>query len=144
MVITRPRDLTREQLRQLRLTLDAQGFTDAKIRRAWSDARNQDIAASIIGYIRQAALGDPLVPYADRVHRAEAAIIARGGWTDIQKQWLHRISEQMQKEIVVDRDSLDQEPFRGNGGFRILNKRFDGRLESILVDISEEVWRTAI
>src|ERR1019366_7329122 len=55
LVVQRPRELTRETLRQLRLTLDAQGFTDANIRRAWSDTRNQDIAASIIGYIRQAA-----------------------------------------------------------------------------------------
>ncbi len=30
---------------------------------------NEDIAASIIGFIRQAALGDPLIPYADRVER---------------------------------------------------------------------------
>jgi type I restriction enzyme R subunit len=144
IVVSRPRDLAREQLRQLRLLLDAEGFTDAKIRRAMSDAKNQDIAASIIGYIRQAAVGDPLIPYSDRVRRAIDAIIGRGGWTDIQKRWLHRIGEQIEKEIVVDRESLDQEPFKADGGFRLLNKRFDGRLESILQDISEEVWRTAI
>jgi type I restriction enzyme, R subunit len=54
--VQRPRELTREQLRQLRLELDAKGFTDAKLRRAWADAKNEDIAASIIGYLRQAAL----------------------------------------------------------------------------------------
>jgi len=63
IVVQRPRELTREQLRELRLELDAKGFTDAKLRRAWADAKNQDIAASIIGYVRQAALGDPLIPY---------------------------------------------------------------------------------
>jgi len=60
VVVQRPRDLTRDQLRQLRLELDAKGFTDAKLRRAWAEAKNEDIAASIIGYVRQAALGDPL------------------------------------------------------------------------------------
>jgi type I restriction enzyme, R subunit len=143
LVVQRPRELTRETLRQLRLTLDAQGFTDANIRRAWSDTRNQDIAASIVGYIRQAAIGDPLVPYADRVKKAVAAIKARGGWTDVQKRWLDRIGEQIEKEIVVDRDALDQEPFKADGGFRLLNQRFDGKLEALLADISEEVWRTA-
>ena len=143
IVAQRPRDLTRAQLRELRLQLDAQGFTDAKIRRAWSDARNQDIAASIIGYVRQAALGDPLIPYAQRVNRAVNAIIARGSWTPVQKRWLARIGEQLEKEIVVDRESLDEEPFKADGGFRVLNKRFDGRLEAVLADLSEEVWRTA-
>lgn len=141
LVVQRPRELTREDLRQLRLTLDAQGFSDANLRRAWSETKNQDIAASIIGYIRQAAIGDALVPYADRVKKAVAAIKARGGWTDVQKRWLDRIGEQIEKEIVVDRDALDQEPFKADGGFRLLNLRFEGRLETILADISEEVWR---
>lgn len=142
-VVQRPRDLTRAQLRDLRLQLDAQGFTDANIRRAWSDAKNEDIAASIIGYVRQAALGDPLIPYGDRVKRAVDAVIRKGAWTDVQKRWLHRIGEQLQKEIVVDRASLDDEPFKADGGYRVINKRFDGKLESVLSDLSEELWRTA-
>lgn len=142
-VVQRPRDLTRAQLRDLRLQLDAQGFTDASIRRAWSDARNEDIAASIIGYVRQAALGDPLIPYADRVKRAVDAVVRNGSWTEVQKRWLHRIGEQLQKEIVVDRESLDEEPFKSDGGFRVINKRFGGKLESVLSDLSEELWRTA-
>ena len=143
IVVQRPRDLTRAQLRDLRLQLDAQGFTDANIRRAWSEAKNEDIAASIIGYVRQAALGDPLVPYADRVRRAVDTVIRKGIWTDLQKRWLHRIGEQLQKEIVVDRESLDEEPFKADGGFRVINKRLDGKLESVLADLSEELWRTA-
>jgi type I restriction enzyme, R subunit len=143
IAVQRPRDLTREALRQLRVRLDAEGFSDANIRRAWTDARNQDIAASIIGYVRQAAIGDPLVPYAERVKRAIAAIEARGGWTDVQRRWLRRIGEQLEKEFVVDTAALDDEPFKADGGFRLINKRFDGKLEALLGDISEEVWRTA-
>ncbi|MAL89160.1 MULTISPECIES: type I restriction-modification system endonuclease [unclassified Brevundimonas] len=142
-VVQRPRDLTRAQLRDLRLQLDAQGFTDANIRRAWSDARNEDIAASIIGYVRQAALGDPLIPYSDRVRRAVDTVARKGNWSDVQKRWLHRIGEQLQKEIVVDRQSLDEEPFKSDGGFRVIDKRFGGRLEEVLSDLSEELWRTA-
>lgn len=142
-VVQRPRDLTRAELRELRLQLDAQGFTDASIRRAWSDATNEDIAASIIGYVRQAALGDPLIPYADRVKSAVDTVVRNGNWTDVQKRWLHRIGEQLQKGIVVDREALDDEPFKADGGFRVINKRFDGKLESVLSDLSEALWRTA-
>lgn len=142
-VVQRPRDLTRTQLRELRLQLDAQGFTDASIRRAWSEAKNEDIAASIIGYVRQAALGDPLIPYADRVKVAVDTVIRNGTWTDVQKRWLHRIGEQLQKGIVVDREALDDEPFRADGGFRVIDKRFGGKLESVLSDLNEALWRTA-
>jgi type I restriction enzyme R subunit len=140
LAVQRPRDLTRQQLRQLRLRLDAEGFSDANFRRAWSDARNEDIAASIIGYVRQAALSDPLIPYAHRVKRAVTSIVARGKWTDIQKRWLRRIGEQIEKEIVVDRESLDEEPFRADGGFRVLNQRFGGRLEQVMSELAEAVW----
>jgi len=142
-VVQRPRDLTRAELRELRLQLDAQGFTDAKIRRAWTEARNEDIAASIIGYVRQVALGDPLVPYADRVKRAVDAVIRKGDWTPVQVSWLRRIGKQLETEVIVDRQALDEEPFSADGGFRVIDKRFGGKLESVLADLSEEVWRTA-
>jgi hypothetical protein len=56
---------------------------------------------------------------------------------------LRRIGEQLVQELVVDRDALDQEPFRSEGGFIRLNKVFDGKLERLLADISEETWRRA-
>lgn len=37
---------------------------------------NEDIAASIIRFIRQVALGDVLMPYGDRVDRAMKKILA--------------------------------------------------------------------
>ena len=62
-VTTRPRELTRKQLRELRLALDQAGFTEANLATAWRELTNQEIAAGIVGYIRQAALGDALTPY---------------------------------------------------------------------------------
>ena len=51
--------------------------------------------------------------------------------------------EQLEREIVVDRDALDEEPFRADGGFARLNRIFDGNMEAILGSIQEEVWRAA-
>jgi len=143
VVVQRPRELTRAQLRELRLELDKLGFSETNLRRAWHDARNEDIAASIIGYVRQAAIGDPLIPYEERVREAMKRILAKRVWTDPQRQWLNRIAEQVQREIIVDREALDQEPFRDDGGFRRLNRIFDGRLEAVLSDFNEELWRGA-
>lgn len=141
VVLQRPRELTRAQLRELRLELDKMGYSDTNLRQAWQDAKNEDIAASIIGFIRQAALGDPLTPYDERVKAAMKRIMAKRGWTDPQRKWLQRIGEQVARELIVDREALDQEPFQADGGFNRLNRIFDGQLEAILGDISEELWR---
>jgi type I restriction enzyme, R subunit len=141
LVVQRPRDLTRAHLKELRTALDLKGYSEANLRRAWADANNVDIAASIIGFVRQAALGDPLVPYSDRVKAAMQRVLSGRTWSDPQKRWLKRISEQVEKEIVVDRDALDREPFASDGGFIRLNRVFDGGLEAVLTGINEEMWK---
>jgi type I restriction enzyme, R subunit len=143
VVVQRPRDLSRAQLRALKLELDGMGYSETALRTAWQDARNEDIAASIVGFIRQAAIGDPLVPYDERVQAAMRRILASRQWTDPQRRWLRRIGEQLEREIVVDREALDQEPFRADGGFMRLNKVFGGTLENVLSDIGEEIWKQA-
>jgi type I restriction enzyme R subunit len=141
LVVQRPRDLTRADLKELRQALDLKGYSEVNLRRAWADARNVDIAASIIGFVRQAALGDALTPYADRVRAAMQQVMASRAWTDPQKRWLKRIGDQIEKEVVVDRAAIDREPFVADGGFVRLNKVFGGELESVLAGINEEMWK---
>ncbi len=141
LVVQRPRDLTREQLRALRLELDRKGFSEANLKQAWKDTKNEDMAASIIGFVRQAALGDALIPYEDRLRGAMRRILASKPWTEVQRKWLRRIEEQLLREIVVDRAAIDDEPFQADGGFKRLNLVFGGQLELVLADINEEVWR---
>lgn len=143
IVVQRPQELTREGLRKLRLELDAEGFTDSKIKRAWADAKNQDIAASIIGYIRQAAIGDPLVSYAERIRRAVDAILRKRQWTDVQRKWIERIGRQLELEIVVDRAAFDAEPFASLGGWPRIDRVFNGELEQVVRDITENIWKEA-
>jgi type I restriction enzyme R subunit len=50
---------------------------------------------------------------------------------------------QLKVETVVDRDSLDKGQFKEAGGFARLNKVFDGRLESTLGELADNVWQDA-
>jgi type I restriction enzyme R subunit len=70
-------------------------------------------------------------------------VLASRAWSDPQKRWLKRIGEQAEKEIVVDREALDRDPFAADGGFARLNKVFAGELESVLAGINEELWKRA-
>ena len=70
-------------------------------------------------------------------------ILASRTWTEPQRRWLERIGEQVEKEIVVDREALDATRFQSDGGFNRLNKVFGGQLEAVLADINEELWKGA-
>lgn len=143
LVVTRPRDLTRESLRELRLVLDARHFRENDLRSAWRDRTNEDIAASIIGFIRQAALGDPLIPYADRVDAAIRKVASTHDLDDVQRRWLDRIGDEMKSQVVIDRQAFDDPPFAQQGGYRRLNKIFGGELDAILEEIRTVTWEPA-
>lgn len=143
LVITqRPRELTRAQLKNVKLVLAQLGYSEVALQTAWRETTNQDIAASIIGFIRRAALGDPLVPYAERVARGLKAILASRPWTDPQRRWLERIGQQLRVETIVDREALDRGQFKTQGGFNRINKVFDGKLEAVLGDLHEALWQS--
>ena len=142
VVTQRPKDLTRQQLKEIKVALDQAGYSEASLRTAWKASKNEDIAASIIGFIRQAALGDALIPYGDRLDRAMKTILASQPWTTPQRKWLERIGKQLQKEYILDRESLDNNPaFKKEGGFARIDKVFDGQLEEILTKLKDNIWQ---
>ncbi len=145
-VLTRPKELTRKQLRELALALDNAGFSEAKLSTAWRETTNQEIAARIVGYIRQAAMGDALVPFDQRVDRALQKILSAQSWSNPQRQWLQKIATQTKANLIVDRDALDdpnQLFKREGGGFQRLDKIFDGHLVQVLEEFNDSLWQTA-
>ena len=143
LVLTRPRDMTREDLRQLRLALDGHHFTENALRTAWRDQTSEDIAASIIGFIRRAALGDPLIPYSQRVDDAIRRVAARHKLNGRQLDWIRRIGDEMKSRVIVDREALDEPPFAQQGGYNRLDKIFGGELNAVLNEIRAETWEPA-
>jgi type I restriction enzyme R subunit len=142
-VLQRPWELTRADLRALRLALDQRGYSETSLATAWRETTNQEMAASIMGYIRQAALGDPLVPYEQRVEKALQRILASRSWTTPQRQWLQRIANQTKAITIVDREALDDDALmfrREGGGWQRLDRMFAGELDGLLRDFQREVW----
>jgi type I restriction enzyme R subunit len=145
-VLTRPRELTRKQLRELELELDKAGFSEIKLDTAWHDMTNRDIAARIVGYIRQAAIGDALVPYNERVDHALQKLLASRAWTGPQREWLKKIAAQTKANLLVDHAAIDDPDLifkREGGGFVRLDKMFNGELQQVLENFNEAIWATA-
>jgi type I restriction enzyme R subunit len=139
-VTQRPRDLTRRELSELAGLLDERNYSEAMLRAAYGRARNADIAAHIIGFVRQAALGDPLIPYAARVEDAIRKIEGSRPWTPKQTEWLRRIGRALKDKPVADPTLLEQGAFADKGGFRRISQDFDGALDEVLHAFNEAIW----
>ncbi|WP_120193992.1 type I restriction-modification system endonuclease [Sinobaca qinghaiensis] len=143
VVCTRPKELTREQLRELRIALDQQGFTEAGLQTAWRDAKNEDIAADIISFVRKQAIGDPLVSHEDRIKIAMKDIYQMKSWPPVQRQWLEKIEKQLLKESILDPDpekAFNVEPFKSRGGYKQLDIIFHGQMEEIVSKINQALY----
>lgn len=62
--------MTRKDLKDLRLTLDREGFTTQQLNTALYELTNEEIMADIISLIRRYAIGSTLVSHEARIHRA--------------------------------------------------------------------------
>jgi type I restriction enzyme R subunit len=136
----KPRELTRQELKSLAVLLDENGFSEASLRQAYGRVRNADIAAHIIGFVRQAAIGDPLVPYATRVENGVLRIIASRDWTAAQRQWLIRIGRVLKEQPVGDPEILADPLFAQAGGFERVDREFDHGLGDVLKDLNTAIW----
>jgi type I restriction enzyme R subunit len=139
-VLQKPRELTRKELKALAVALDANGFNEKNLDAAWQTKANHEIAAGILGYIRQAALGDALIPFAERVDKAVAAIQSKHDFSPVQKQWLTKLVKQLKSNFVLDRETLDTGALQKDGGFKRIDKIFDGGLDSLLAELNESLW----
>ncbi|TVQ68024.1 MAG: type I restriction-modification system endonuclease [Oceanospirillales bacterium] len=139
VVVSKPRDLTREQLKEIKLLLDNAGYTEANLQSAVRNQTNQDIAASIIGHIRRAALGEPLVPFEQRVFQAMQRIYQSHQWLPAQRKWLERLAKQLVHEVIIDRDFVNNR-FAEQGGAKQLDKVLGHQLDSVLDELSEAIW----
>lgn len=142
LVMQRPRELTRNELKKLKLALDTAGYPEAQLRAAYKATKNEDIAASIMGFIRQRALGEPLKPYSQRVDEALQRVLRSRAWSEPQAQWLKRIARAIKENEVIDRPLFDEGAYQAQGGFARIDKVFDGKLAEVVAELQEEVWRT--
>lgn len=139
-VVQKPWELTRQSLKELAVTLEQNHFREKDLQQAWQEVKQEDIAAKIIGFIRQAALGEALVPWDERVDKALDKILARQVWKTPQKQWLELIAKQMKATTIVDETALDQGIFKHQGGIKRANKLFEEPITEILQQFNQALW----
>jgi len=139
VVCSKPKELTREQLKEVRLLLDSAGYSEAKLNSAWRNQTNQDIAASILGHIRRAALGEALIPFEQRVQHAMDGIYKQHAWSKVQLKWLERLAKQLVHEVIVDEQFINKR-FADQGGIKRFNTVLNNKLDDVLEELKEHLW----
>jgi type I restriction enzyme R subunit len=54
-----------------------------------------------------------------------------------------RAGDAFKKERIVDREALDAGEFASFGGFKGIDRTFDGKLEDVLGDLGDAIWKDA-
>lgn len=140
IICSRPQELDRKSLKELLLELDSKGFNTRYLNHAWKQAKNEDIAADIISYIRTLALGNALVSHEDRIKKAVSKIRSMNHWNKIQLRWIDRFEKQLLQENVLQKADLDLAPFDGDGGYKRLNKIFNNELDALIDTMNENLY----
>lgn len=141
IVCTRPKDLTRETLKTLRLALDREGFTTQQLNTAISELTNEEIAADIISLIRRYAIGSALISHEARIRRAVDKLKKAHNFSKQEMSWIGRIEKYLMEESVLNVQVFDEDSrFKSYGGFEKINKVFQSKLENIVLELNEYLY----
>lgn len=137
---TRPSDMTRAQLKALKLALDKENFTASSLNEATSAVTNEHIVADIIAHVRRAVLKTPLFNHEDRVKAAFTRLTAAHHFNKMQLDLLEKIKVYMLHESILNTETFEAPAFKMDGGFVRFNKKFGGQLVEIIREINTYIY----
>lgn len=141
IICTRPKELTRETLKSLRIALAQNGFTTQQLNTAVSEITSEEITADIISFVRRYAIGSPLVSHQARIRRAVDKLKKAHNFSRVELNWLNRIENYLLNESVMNVKVFDEdERFKTNGGYKRLNQVFRNNLEGIITELNEYLY----
>ena len=141
VVCTRPKELTRDSLKSLLMTLDMAGFTPKQLNTAISELTNEEMAADIISLIRRYAIGSALISHEARIRLAVDRLKKAHNFSKQELNWLARMEKYLMEESVLNVKVFDEDVrFKSEGGFAKLNKVFENNLEGIVLELNEYLY----
>ncbi|MGZ0156827.1 type I restriction-modification system endonuclease [Lactobacillus johnsonii] len=143
IVATRPKDLTYDELKKIKLELEKKGFKENDLQTAWKSANQVQTTADIISFIRQAAVGSELVDHNVRIHNAMQKVYGMADWNMVQKSWLKKIENQLLSSTVLGPNAetaFSSNYFRRQGGYKQMRKIFSDNADQIIYVLNENLY----
>ena len=99
------------------------------------------MAADIITLIRRYAIGSALISHEARIRMAVDKLRKAHNFTKQELNWIKRIEKYLIEESVLNVKVFDEDSrFKGDGGFNVINKKFGGKLENIVLELNEYLY----
>ena len=143
IVATRPKDLTYDELKKIKLELEKKGFKENDLQTAWKNANQVQTTADIISFIRQAAVGSELVDHNVRIHNAMQKVYGMADWNMVQKSWLKKIENQLLSSTVLGPNAetaFSSTYFKRQGGYKQMRKIFSDNADQIIYVLNENLY----
>ena len=143
IVATRPKDLTYDELKKIKLELEKKGFKENDLQTAWKSANQVQTTADIISFIRQAAVGSELVDHNVRIHNAMQKVYGMADWNMVQKSWLKKIENQLLSSTVLGPNAetaFSSNYFKRQGGYKQMRKIFSDNADKIIYVLNENLY----
>jgi len=137
---TKPSDMTRAQLKELKLALDKQNFTESNLNQAISTVKNEEIVADIIAHVRRAVLHTPIRNHEEKVKLAFKKLIEENSFNKMQLDLLEKIKTYMLHESLLNKETFEAPAFKMEGGYARFDKKFAGRLAEIIRQINTYIY----
>lgn len=141
LICTKPSDLKREDLKKLRLTLDAKGFSETHLNTALNQMTNREITADIISLIRQCVLGSARISHEERIKKAMEKLKSNHYFDAKELSFLKSIEAYLRQECIINTETFNTDlKFKKQGGFKRINKIFGEKLEDIIKEINQYLY----
>lgn len=144
VVATRPKDLTLDELKDIKLKLEQSGFKENDLQTAWKTTKHVQTTADIISFIRQATTGSELIDHDVRIHNAMQKVYGLANWTVPQRKWLKKIENQLRVNTVLGptaEEAFDKNLyFKRLGGYKQMKKIFQDNADQIIYVLNENLY----
>ena len=102
---------------------------------------NEEITADIISLIRRYAIGSVLISHEARIRRAVDKLMKAHSFSKQEMNWIKRMETYLMHESVLNVKVFDEDArFKEQGGFKKINKVFQNRLESIVLELNTYLY----
>ena len=95
----------------------------------------------IVSRINPCRIGSPLISHEARIRRAVDKLKKAHKFTAIEQKWIGRIEMYLMEESVLNVGVFDEDTrFRSEGGFKKIDRIFQNKLESIVLELNEYLY----
>ena len=95
----------------------------------------------MISLIRRYAIGSTLLSHEARIRRAVDRLKKAHSFSKLEMGWIGRMEKYLMEESVLNISVFDEDGrFKSQGGFSKINKVFQNKLESIVLELNEYLY----